>query len=487
MVRNRLLLAMVGLLMYSVFASFSVTDYSVSPAQIAPGEYGTLNLVIHNLETGSSVSGVVIEIRKPTQITMQESINVGYLAPTGSATMSIPFKVESGMKTGIYPIELDIYGKVPTSTGGTEIEHKKIITSLSVVNPPALQTSLDNNELSDVSQRMLVIKNNGGIAKNLYVDITSNEFGFLGKDVVYVDRVVDNVSLPIVIDAKSASEGPQKIQIKLSYEDELGNKYSSERSIPITVRKESGDFVFVQEGVVVTGKEDLLKLKVRNKGDDVQNLRFSVEGSTVQLVGVSEYEIGGLKRGQEKEISIPIIASVEPGTRSVTLNLKWVEGGENKEGSKVIPIKVSSDADVGVYLEAKPTPLYMDTEHTISVTVSNLGSYNIEATTVQFSSDAFYLLSIQPEQYIGELGKDDFSSVQYKVKTKDVEEGTYNINILVKYRDASGEWKQKNVSLPVSISKKPVSKGPGAEIYIGMVVIAGAIAYWFFVRKKKAK
>ncbi len=467
------------------FASFSITNYSVSPQQVEPGEYGTVNLVVSNLDSSNSVEGISIAISKTGYIDMQSDISVGDLSPSASLTLSIPFKVDDGAPTGIYAFSIDIYGRAISASGSMQTLHKKVLASVKIVNTPAIQLSLDDSELSDVSHREIIIKNDGGEAKNIYLSITSEGFGFADRDLVYVGSVADSASIPVIIDARDADEGSQKIAFELAYQDALGNGYSETRTLPVIVRKESGDFVFEQEEPIITRTESVLKLNVINEGNDIDNLRFSIADDDVQLIGISEYKIGDLRKGESKNIEVPVIADAEPGSKSIKLNLKWVEQNENREGSKYIPIKISSDSDVGVYLEAKPAPLYANSEHTISITISNLGSYPIEATTVTFNSDAFYMLSIQPEQYIGGLNKDDFSSVQYKVRTKDVADGMYPVNIKVKYRDASGEWKTKTYTTNVQVSRK-ISAEDNSSTYIiiaAIAVIAGA--YWFIIRKRK--
>jgi len=473
-------------LLSGVFASFSVSSVTVSPTQASPGQFGTITFVITNADTLNSVQGVTMEVRKSDYITMTNQLVIGDLGPGSTTTLSVPFRVEQNTPTGIYTIDITVYGlsKIPSGTG-TQSESKKIASTVKVIVPPALQFSLDNNHLTEISSTNLIIRNDGGIAKKVYISIANSDIGLLNQDVIYVDQLGKNATIPIGIDARNAQEGSQKLQLKITYEDELGNSYNTSRDLSISIKKESGDFVFTQESSIVTGKESKVKVRIKNEGDDAQDIRLSIASSNIQLVGVSELQIGNLKRGESAIVEVPLLANVEPGTTSANFDLKWVENGQSREGTKSVPIKVSSDADVGVYFEAKPTPLYPNSEYTISVTVSNLGSYPIEATTTTFSSDAFELLSIQPEQYIGGLSKDDFSSVQYKVRTKDIAPGTYPLSIKVKYRDASGEWVEKTKSINVSVLPQPAQKNGSIETIVITIVVVLALVYWFVLRPKK--
>ncbi|MCX8205725.1 MAG: hypothetical protein N3H30_00665, partial [Candidatus Micrarchaeota archaeon] len=388
-------------LLPGVFASFAVSSYSISPEQVEPGEYGTLSVVITNTDQSYEAQSIKALIDTITSVRIEREVVVGDLAPGSSASLSIPFEVAPGTKTGIYPITLEIYGQVRQPNGNVATVNKVVFAALKIVNPPALQVSLERNEITETDTQQITILNNGGIAKKVYIRITSSGMGFLDQDVIYISAINRSATVPVRIDARNADEGPQKIELAISYEDELGNSYSESRSLPITVKKESGDFVFTQLSSITTGKEGKVKIEMANYGDDIQNLRFSLQDSSVQFVGLSEYKVGDVARGEKKVFEVPIIASVEPGTTPVKLELKWVEKGQSRESTKTVPLRVSSDADVGVYLEAKPAPLYTNSEHTISITVSNLGSYPIQATTVSLAGDGITLLSIQPEQYIG--------------------------------------------------------------------------------------
>lgn len=473
-------------LLQGVFASFSVGGYAVSPAQVEPGEYGTISFVITNTDPSSDAQSLKVLVDTTTLVRINREIVVGDLAPGSSATVSIPFEVLPGAKTGVYPITIEIYGQVRQPNGNFGTTNKVISSVIKIVNPPALQVSLSKSEIRETDSLNITISNSGGIAKKVYISVRSTGIGLAGQDVAYISEIANEINVPIAIDARNAEEGPQKVELVISYKDELGNSYSDVRSLPIIVKKESGDFVFTQQSSITTGKEGKVRLEMINYGDEIQNLRFSIEGNSVQLIGLSEYKMGDIGREERKVVEVPIIANVEPGTTPVKLKLKWTEKGQNRESTKSVPLRINSDADVGVYLEAKPAPLYTNSEHTISITVSNLGSYPIQATTVSLSGDGIELLSIQPEQYIGGLSKDDFSSVQYKVRTKDIE-GLHPLTVTVRYKDASGEQMEKVVKANVQVNRLVKQNGYGIELVVAAIAVVGIAAYWLFFKPKKAE
>ena len=206
------------------------------------------------------------------------------------------------------------------------------------------------------------------------------------------------------------------------------------------------------------------------------------------MYGVSTINGGTILKDETKTITIPVIASSKPGSKMVSMNLKWVEQNQEKESTKIVPVKISSDSEIGVYLDARPTPLTIGEETVISVTISNMGSYPIEATTVNLESETFDLLTIEKEQYIGGLNADDFSSVQYRVMVTG-EEKEYPVKLIVKYKDSSGEWKTSIINKIVYPISPRVQESTGIEfVLLGALVVIGGIVWWYRGKcKVKAK
>ncbi len=460
-----------------LYADFYVSQYQVVPSQLESGESGQLTFTVVNLDNSNSLDSLSVNVNWPSYLQGSTQINLGDVPAGGSITYSVPFKVKEEITPGIYSVNADFYGLVDES-GSRDTRKISQSSAVYLLYLPVLQLSLDNNEVSEISDSTLIINNKGGLARKLSIYISNSSFGFLNVDHIYVGDVNGVKEVKFRLDSRAVPEGPNKIPLLITYEDEFGNSYSEQRMLSVIVRKESGDFIFSQEEAVVTGREDNLKLRIKNEGNDVKDLRFSILDENVQMVGLSEYTLGDLKSGQSVEVSIPVIADTKPGSVPVRVYLKWVENNENMEGFKEIPLKVKSDAEIGVYLEGKPLPLTPNSEHTITLTVSNKGSYPIEAVSVSLDSEVLELLNLQQEQYMGGLNGDDFSSVQYKVKVKDVKPGNYPVVVSVIYRDASGEWVNETFNRSVKINP-PEKEETNILPWLGLLVLLGGGIYWF--------
>ncbi|MBD3398479.1 hypothetical protein GF412_04610 [Candidatus Micrarchaeota archaeon] len=475
------------------FAGLSISDYALSPEVVEPGTSGFLQITVSNSAQTDTVENVVVEISSVEDLGIDRSFVVGDLEAMSSVMVSLPFSAAEDIPSGYYTVEAKATGRTKEYyldssnqlKSKTETFTKRATIPVEVVEQPVISVFLSEESVEDITQEILTFTNEGGTAKRMKVTILNEGMGFLNQDQLYLKELEDSAMLNATLDARGSDEGAAKLQLQLAYQNELGTEITETKEIPVTVKKGEGNFVFVQGEPVVTGEEEDLQLTLTNEGNAISDLRFTFQTDDVRLQGLNEFKVGDLGKDETISLSVPLVADLEPGTKNVALDLTWEESGEDRMGTVTIPVKVISDSSVGVYLEANPAPLTSGNEHTLSVTVSNLGSYDIEGTTVEVSSEALELLTVQPQQYIGGLESDDFSSVQYKVRVKQLGPGNYPASVTVMFRDASGEWITVEKEMEIAISE-PVSEGDSPlPLAIGVVAIA-AIAYWWF-RKRKEK
>ncbi len=486
--------ALLALLLLGIsFAGISISNIAVSPAIVEPGTSGVLTFTVSNDAAVDVVQNVAVQVSSTQDLAITRSISVGDLEASSSTVLSVPFQASPSIKSGYYTAQIDAAGtttiyyysaNMQDLKSKTDTVQKSASAAIPVVNKPQISVGLSQDTLQDITPETFKFTNSGGAANRLKAVIVSPGIGLLNIDQLYIDQLNASSQASASIDARGASEGATKLAIQLTYQDELGNQITENKEVPVTVKKPEGEFVFSQKAPIVTGKNENLGITISNLGGDITNLKFTFANESVRLRGMNEMRVGDLSAGFQKAISVPVVAELSPGTQNVVLYLTWVENGEDRMGTLTVPIEVISDSNVGVYLEAKPAPLLSGAEHTISVTVSNLGSYPIEGTTVELSSDALTLLTIQPEQYIGGLQSDDFSSVQYSVRVNNVAPGNYPAKIMVKFRDASGEWMTLQKDISISVAAPPAQEGSIIPFAIGAVIIVAAL-YWWFKRRKK--
>jgi len=465
------------------FAGVSVSNYTVSKSTFQPGDTGITTITITNPTGNNRVTGLTMTIYNPSGITVTSSPLLADIESGGTAIVSIPFKIDSDAKPGIYLLNVEFEGITSqTSTSTQTTSSNTVSVPIIVVNSPILSIACDTKALSGVDSVTLMLANNGGSAKSLRIS-TAGTTSLYGVNEVYVGELKDSENVTVILDSRNESDGPVTIPFLLVYDDEIGTSHSDTANLRLTVKKEVLDLSFTQQESLTTKEDGTLLLEILNSGQALSDVRISFSDTGVKLKGASEIKVGNISSGENKSVSASVYPDLTPGLNLVNATVKWVEKDVQKEQAVQIPITVESDANVSVYLEAKPSPMTAGAEHTISVLISNIGSYPIDNVDVGLSSPQFKLLDVTPRQYIGSLAKDDFSTVQFNVKT--TSEGSGPIYINVMYRDASGEWVNKTITQNAVVYAAATDESAGLVPIIIVIALAG-IAVWFFKFRKKA-
>jgi uncharacterized membrane protein len=477
-----------------VSAGISVANYSVSQSSFKPGSTGVITIAVSNpcviisnlLTCGGvdAVDAISMQIFSPPEISITGQQFIGTLEAGGVTQISLPFTIRGGANSSIYPVEIRISGVSTPTQGGTETFSRSATIPVTVVNPPILSFATNVPVMGGVESIPLTITNNGGAARNLRISISSaSPVALYSTNEIYVGDATAPQLVNMTLDARSASDGAVSIPLILKYDDELGISHTDNASLHLTVKNEVLDLRFNQLSPLVTRQDGTLSLQVTNNGQaSLSDVRISFTNASMQLRDKNEILVGDLGPGAQTTVSAAVYPDLTPGLNPVGTSISWVEGDIRKTQALDIPLTIASDADVSVYLDSTPSPLTSGDASTISVLVSNVGSYGIDNVDVGINSSAFESLDITPRQYIGSLAKDDFSTVQFKVMV--AAPGNYPIDINVRYRDASGIWVTKDIGQVASVKAVPSSGGGMLYLLVGVVVLA-ALAVWYFRFRKK--
>lgn len=427
-----------------------------------------------------------MSIDNPYEITVSAPSQLSDIEAGGTAIVSVPIKVKPDAPAGIYLVTLRFVGFSTESGQPTNAITNSISVPVTVLHPPLFAVTSDKGTISGIDAVTLTLSNNGGPAKNLRLRISDKSGVALYRaSEIYIGDLAAQKVVPLTLDARNSSDGPVDVQMSFLYDDELGISHTDNTTLRLTVKNEVLDLRFNQLSTIVTGKDGTLTLEVVNNGDALSDVKLSFYNSTLRMKDKSEINIGDLAAGQRAQVSAEVSNDLTPGTTLIRAKIEWVEKDIRKEQYMDIPISVDSDTDVGVYLEAKPLPLTLGAEHTLSVLVSNLGSHAIENVDVTVSSPALRTLDVSDKQYIGGLQTDDFSTVQFLVRVNATEAGEYPVKFTVNYRDTSGDWKQKVITQTISLQKpEAVSQDPLPLVAGAALLVAGA---WFFKFRKGAR
>ncbi len=474
-----LLMMILGL----AFAGLSIDNYTVTKGIFKPGEPGVATVTVTNPVGSERVTAVTMTVNAPSELAVTSAPNLADINSGGSAIVSIPFKVKESVNPGIYTINVFFRGTLSSEASSlSQTSVNSVSIPITVVNEPELSFSSDKQVLTGSDDVLLTIENNGGIANNLRISLPGS-ISLYGKDQIYIGKVEKSKQVSLTLDSRDAQDGSNDLEIKIEYEDALGIPHSETVILRMTVRKEQLDLKFTQSSEINIRQEQTLVLEVTNNGEEhLEDVELTFTNDTIRLVDDAELKFGDLAPGESSTVSAKIYTEISPGINLVPSRIQWIEREVQKEELRNIAFSISSDSDVSVFLEAKPLPLMSGGEHTISVLVSNLGTYSIESVDVSISSPVFSTLDISNKQYIGGLQRDDFSTVQFLVKINPTEPGDYPVKLDIKYRDQSGDWKQKSITQNISVHGATASEdSPLGLIAIAVIAVVGI---WYFKFRK---
>lgn len=475
------------LLLVSIsFAGLTVPSTSVSAESFKPGSNGIITIVVENPATSQEfISSVDMDIDPPPEIVMSGEHYIGDLEPGGSTLISLPFIVADDASSAVYSINIELTGIADKPTGGYDVFTRRLSVPVTVVDAPLFSMSADRQTLTGIDEISLTVSNNGGPATNLRLSIPeTSSVALYGTDELYIGDASEAVTVSLLLDSRDAPEGAIDVPFSLEYENEIGISETKTTKLRMTVKSEQLDLVVSQKSDIYTRGDATLTLEVRNDGDEaLEDVKLSFSDSSIKLKEDDEYDFGDLNPGEGSTVSLMVFTDMSPGVHLIPTTVEWVEKDLQKSESKMVPITITSDADVAVFLEAKPLPLTRNSEHTVSVLISNLGSYGIENVDVSISSPALRSIDISDRQYIGGLQRDDFSTVQFLMEVNATEPGSYPVYLSINYRDQSGEWKQKDIVKTITVYDGMVEEESPVPYAVGLAVLA--VLVWYFKFRKK--
>lgn len=480
MMKNVLLAVM---LFGMVFAGLSIDEYSLTKDVYNPGEPGFATVKVTNPTGSERVTAITMAINAAPELSVTSTPKLADIDAGGSSIVSIPFKVKSGTKPGIYTIHAFFSGyKSSDAAGNSQVSINSVTIPVTVVNEPDFSFNVDTKILTGFDSVNITITNNGGNAKNVKLSLPG-EVSLYGSDQVFLGEISGSKTIEVLLDSRDVEDGVTDVLMKLEYDDELGISHTDNASIRMTVRDEQLDVSFLQKSELVTRAENTLTIEVKNDGQTtLKDVQLSFMDNSVRLKETNKLKFGDIAPGAASTVSAVVYTELAPGLNLLPSKVEWIEQDVQSEEERDVAITVTSDADVAVYLEAKPLPLSVGSEHTISVLVSNLGSFAIENVDVTITSPAMSSLDISNNQYIGGLQTDDFSTVQFLMKPN--MSGSQPVYLKVDYRDQSGEWKTETITQYISIYEPDMQDSSPLPLLLGAVLIA-AIVWWFKFRKKK--
>ncbi len=466
------------------FATVSITSVDFDRQVLTPGESGTITVKLTNVDLARVVESVVVDTSGPSGFTFGGSVPVGDMNPGTSTTVSIPVTANADVKSGTYRFDIKVTG----IARGADVSNPDFRSTIiiPVLRKPLITFSNFSETYVENSQFNFTINNYGGGVSDVRISVLP-PFAIFGADQVFLPTLAGNGSQDVQIDLNTlnVSEGQSTLNVAMTYNDELGNEQNDSGAMVIVVKKERTDLVFTQLDPIAPKKDNAARFRVTNNGKAIGDVRLTFTNPNVTLRS-GEIVIGDLASGESKEVTFQIYPDLIPGIQNLDAQITYMDAGKEKVKSIPVTVDINPDSSVSVFVEAKTVPVTKGAENTLSITVANTWDYQIESTTVGVEGDFFTLENAQNQQYIGTLNKDDFSSVQFKVRINGNAPDTGNLTVNVKYKDVSGQWVTRKETIPVSLTS-PQAQGDNTVWLLGGAAFVIVAAYALFFRKKAVK
>ena len=472
------------ILLVSLIWSFSFVSYQLDRQIYSPGDKGIATLTLslsHPLEAGESLE----EFRGVNVQTSGLSTSTIYLGDMdqGQATFSIAFSIPSDVPSGVYYLNVKATGTAVVYSGNEkkmDVDVASLAIPIMVVREPKLSVEVEPYVISERSNVVVKVCNSGGKAKD--ISLTLSNGVSLVNGAAYFDAINSNSCANKTVEVDSNAEGRITAYALLMYKDELGLLGNATLSIPLVVDKSTATISLSQLNAIPSEKEGIIKLSISNKGNDATDIHIT-PGEGLSFTGKSDASIDELKAGERKIIEEKVYTRLPPGVHKITFRVRWKEEGKEKVESIEVPIVVSAQEGLGVYLEAEPSPLRENQRSTLSVIVANKAGYEINALTIKLESSDLELLDISNERFIGSLESDDFSSEQFNVIPRRKGKGT--VKITLTYKDPSGKELNETRELPITVYSSVENTNYTLIGVAAIIVIVGAAYYYIRYRRKR--
>jgi len=348
-------------------AALIEATFSTSPATVAPGSDGYLQLALKNSGTTGAASIKVTQISYGNYVSVDTSGigNLGSLGAGNTATYLFKFSVASTAPSGIYPVRFTIEYCTETSCAG-ETNPTAIIN---VQSPSTLQiTSVEPNSLAagETTSLKFNLANNGVDAINNIIlswQMPSNEILPLGSSNRQLISSLNGgaaITVPMNVSVSSSvTPGIYPLAVSVQYYDKSGTKQNFTSTIGIKIGGTTDFDVAVQDSssgttslsIANIGVNPATSVSVRipdqqdfavtgasssflgtlNAGDfgvasfQISSRLFanrsSQNGATLPaaknlLVEISYSDTSGMRQIVEKQVSLTLGTSTTTGTRS---------------------------------------------------------------------------------------------------------------------------------------------------------------------------
>lgn len=232
-----------------------VTGFTTTPAEVRAGQDFTLTIHLKNTSKASRVQNMLFDLHAPTEGADEQTMAPAFLPSSGSssvylegigadgtADIAINLNAKSDLLQKPYSIDLSMKYE---DSEGAQVE---AASSLSI--PVKQDARFELSEI-EISPESISVGEEANIMCNLYnmgrIKLYNVKAAFEGpcieKEEIFLGNVESGAtaSIDAMLEGSKAAEGPTKVTMTLSYEDEAGKRSESKKEFQINVTEAMDD------------------------------------------------------------------------------------------------------------------------------------------------------------------------------------------------------------------------------------------------------
>lgn len=253
-----------------------VTGFSTNPSEVRAGSDFTLTIHLKNTSKSSKVQNMLFDLSAPTEGADEQTMAPAFLPTSGSssvylegikangtADISIQLNAKADLLQKPYSIDLAVKYE---DADNAQVEST---SSLSIPVKQDARFELSEFEISPAS---VAVGDEANVMCNLYnlgrIKLYNVKAVFEGscieKEEVFVGNVESGASASIdaMLEGKKKTEGPAKVTMTLSYEDESGKLSEKKEELQLEVTEPAEEEAMMEEPMEETGKFPVLPIVI---------------------------------------------------------------------------------------------------------------------------------------------------------------------------------------------------------------------------------
>lgn len=231
-----------------------VTGFNTDPAEVRAGS--NFKLTIHLKNTSKmKVSNMLFDLAAPTEGSDEQTTSPAFLpasgassiyldgiAPNGTADISIELNAKSDLLQKPYSMDLSMKYEDPNATQ---------VEGSSSISIPVKQDARFEFSDFEISPQSIAVGEEANVMCSLYnlgrIKLYNVKATFEGKNIKKEEVFIGNVesgatgSIDAMLEGKKVSDGPAKVTMTLSYEDESGNISTTTKDLNLEVTQKTDD------------------------------------------------------------------------------------------------------------------------------------------------------------------------------------------------------------------------------------------------------